>query len=270
MKEKKITWSVLARVIKNQKFLNSLIWPEKKWLMLAMAFLSIAVSIFPFLRSGAEALLINLLTISKNIDFFNRDLIFYVVLFLIASFLPAFINSIYRYLDEIFWYYIDEKFRFLVAKKNTQLDVATHEDPKKKDLFLRVREDSMFRARQYSERQFRFIIDILHIVIALGVLTSISWWLLLVVLFSTLPELFVESKYGFKDWSERADQSEKWRIFFRYSWYLESLKHLVEMKIFQNIKYFLQVMKKTLLGLRVEIKLNDKNHMQDSFLSQIL
>ncbi len=270
MEEKKITWSTLGRIVKNQKFLNSLIWPEKKWLMLGMAFLSVLVSIFPFLRSGAEALLINLLTTTKNISFYNQDLIFYAVLFLVASFIPAFIRSVDRYFEMIFWYYVDEKFKFLVAEKNSQLDIATHEDPKKKDLFLRVREDALFRVRQFSERQFRFIIDILQIVIALGVLTTSSWWLLFIVLLSTLPELLVESKYGRRTWATRADQSENWRIFWRYHNYLESLRHVVEMRIFQNVKYFLQVMKKTLFGLRVEEKRHEKDRLHDSFLSQVL
>lgn len=270
MKEKKISWSALGQMIKNQIFIDGIVWPEKKWLMLGMAVLSVLVSLFPFIRAGAQALLINLLSTAKGLTFTDPNLIFYSALFLLAAFIPPFITSLNRYAEQFFWFYVDEKFKFLVAEKNTQLDIATHEDSKKKDLFLRVREDAMFRARMFCERQFRFIIDILQIIVAIGILTSESWWLLPIVFLSTVPELLMEIKYGRKAWGMRAGESENWRKFWRYHWYLEHLQHLVETRIFQNVKYFINLMKKIFSNLRTEEKIIEKDRLQDSLMTQIL
>jgi ABC-type bacteriocin/lantibiotic exporter with double-glycine peptidase domain len=66
------------------------------------------------------------------------------------------------------------------------IDLPTYENPKFNDLLSSVREQSTWKARTFTQRNFLFIQDCLQLLIAASILLYASWWLALVVIVCTM------------------------------------------------------------------------------------
>lgn len=97
-----------------------------------------------------------------------------------------------------------------------EIDVASHEDPKQNDLFVRVSENGIDWTQNFINNQFYILQNLIEVVIASVIIFIFGWWVFLLILIATIPELFVEAKYS-RDvwgiWAQRRKQRGGFLIF---------------------------------------------------------
>ena len=98
-------------------------------------------------------MLINDLVSSATTGVIAGSLLVVTVVLIGVSFLRPLFFSLQEYFLKIFWFFLEEKFELLVVKKSGEIDVAVYENPARKNLFSRVREQGIWRVRSFVDRR---------------------------------------------------------------------------------------------------------------------
>lgn len=157
----------------------------------------------------------------------------------------------------------------MILKKKGELDIAIHEDPKKNDLLNKIDENGVFRIKNFVDRQFYILQDIVRVVVASAILALFNWWVFLIVLIGTLPEFFVEAKYGKEVWSIHSSNAEMRRKYWNLRSHFANVSRITELKLFQNTKYFLGAIKELFLSFLKKQKKSEKRKFKLSSISSI-
>lgn len=259
--QNKLSLSVFREMLQNAARLSAMIWKEKKGTVIALGFVFLIVSAAPFLQSGSRGLLINELIDIAGSGHINSYLFLLVGVLIVATLIPSVLLTIQNYLAKLFWFFLEEKFEILAIKKKGELDVAIHESPKHKDLFNRVTEEGTWRVRNFVDRQFFIFQNVIEVTIASLILIFSEWWVFLIILIGTLPELIAEVRYGREVWSIHAGRAETRRKYWELHSHFNMLPSLVELKLFQNVQYFLSSIKELFRSFQLEEKKNERKKL---------
>ncbi len=256
--ENKLSFAVFREMLKNSKRLSLMIWKEKKGSVIALIFVFLIVSAAPFFQSGSRGLLINELVRIAGSGVVSSLLFAFVGMLIVATFVPSVLFTIQNYLSKAFWFFLEEKLETSVIQKRGQLDIALQEDSKQNDLLNKVCEDGTWRAQNFIDRQFYILQNVIEVIIASTIIIFSEWWMFLVILIGTLPELIVEVKYGRNVWGIHTSRAEIRRKFWELRGHFNLLSSLVELKLFQNTKYFFSIIKELFRNFQSEEKKNEK------------
>lgn len=237
-KTEKINLSALHSTFQNMRRVWSIVWHDRKVMLSFTALTYVIGAGMPFLRTGAGALLVNHLVSVAGKGIFDSRTILYAALLVVAEVLPSFVYTFQWYLDKLFRYYFEALFTMKVYSKMAALDVANHEDPATQDVFIKVTENGIWRVQSFMSRQFYITQNIFEILIAAGVLLYAKWWIFLLLLVAVIPELYVEMNYAKEVWGIYGTGAERRRRFWSLTSNVTQIRHLIELKLFQNIKKF--------------------------------
>jgi len=259
--EQKISISAFREMLKNSIRLSAMMWKEKKGGIIGLGLVFLIVSAAPFLQSGSRGLLINeLIKIAGNSGV-SSYLFILVGILILATLIPSILLTIQNYLSKLFWFFLEEKFETLVIQKKGEIDVAIHEDPQQKDLLNKVSEDGTWRVRNFVDRQFYIFQNVIEVIIASIILIFSQWWVFLIILIGTLPELIAEVVYGRMVWGIHTGRAETKRKYWELHSHFNSLPSLVELKLFQNTQHFLSTIKELFRNFQLEEKKNEKKKL---------
>lgn len=250
----------------NTRRITKLVWRERKWLMIGLTVLIFVIAAGPSLQSGVRGLLVNeLVRIAGGGAALSQTLILLVALLVGASVLAAAFAPLYEYLDRKFWFFLEEKFELLVLRKYSEADVAIHESPKRNDLFQRVTEYGTWRIRDFADRQFFILQNVLEIGLASAILVSAKWWLFLVVLIASVPEFIIEVQHGQRLWGIFMGRTEVRRRYWDLRRHFQFLPEIVELKIFQSTEHFLGIIRKLVRSFHDQQLKNDRRKLWGEF-----
>ncbi|HYF10152.1 MAG TPA: ABC transporter ATP-binding protein [Candidatus Paceibacterota bacterium] len=237
-KEKKFSFSALAELWHNSLRLTAIVWADRRGMVLVMLGVLGLASLTPFLQNGVFALLLNELTAESHLHIFSYKITLYTLLFLVIALATPLLYKLQAYISKLFYFYLGQKFELLVLSRRAALDVAVQEDPKKNDLFTKIEEGSTYRAQNFVDRQFFIYQNLVEIVFASAIILYADWWILLVLLAGTLPELLIEGRYGTEIWGIYSTKAEFRRQFWNLRSHFTTISNLTELRLFQNVKYF--------------------------------
>ena len=259
--EQKLSLSVFREMLGNSARLSAMIWKKNKGSVIALSLVFLIVSVAPFLQSGSRGLLINELIKIVGSSGVSSYLFILVGILILATLIPLILFTIQNYLSKLFWFFLEEKFETLVIQKKGEIDVAIHEDPQQKDLLNKVSEDGTWRVQNFIERQFYIFQNVIEVVIASIILIFSQWWVFLIILIGTLPELIAEVVYGRMVWGIHTGRAETKRKYWELHSHFNSLPSLVELKLFQNTQHFLSTIKELFRNFQLEEKKNEKKKL---------
>ena len=259
--EQKLSLSVVREMLGNSARLSAMIWKENKGSVIALGLVFLIVSAAPFLQSGSRGLLINELIKITGSGTASSYLLLLVGVLILATLIPSVLFTVQNYLSKLFYFFLEEKFDTLVIQKKGEIDVAIHEDPKHKDLFNRVTEEGTGRVRNFIDREFFIFQNVIEVIIASIILIFSQWWVFLVILIGTLPELIVEARYGRMVWGIHSGRAETKRKYWELHGHFNVLSSLVELKLFQNTQYFLSTIKELFRSFQLEEKKNERKKL---------
>ncbi len=268
--ENRLSLDIFRDMIRNGIRLTRIVWGEKKSTIIGLAIVFLVISATPFLQSGASGLLINNLVKDAGTGILDPAIIWLTAIVILATLIPSLLSAVRDYLLKTFWLFMEAQFDTMVIKKKGEIDIAVHEDPQKQDLFNRVKEEGTWRLRSFIDREFFILQNVLEAVIAAAIIFFFRWWIFLILLAGTIPELWVEAKYGREVWSIHAIRSERRRKYWSLRWQFEELAHLVELKLFQNAGYFLAQIKELFHSFQAEQRRNEQKRLHREMIALIV
>lgn len=238
LKEKKLSFSALSELWRNSMRLTRIVWTDRPGMTLLMLGILGLASLTPFLQNGIFALLLNELTADAHDHIFSHRITLYTLLFLAVALLTPLLYKLQSYVSKLFYFYLGQKFELLVLARRAELDVAIQEDPKKNDLFMKIEEGSTYRAQNFVDRQFFIYQNLVEIMFASAIIFYTDWWILFILLAGTLPELLIEGRYGTEIWGIYNTKAGFRRQFWNLRAHFTDVPNLIELRLFQNVKYF--------------------------------
>jgi ATP-binding cassette subfamily B protein len=229
-------FTALRDVVRNVRRLVALAWQDHKLLLITLGSLSATSSGIAFLRTGAIALLINALAPVSDVT--RTSITIAVALAIVASVVPDLIYSTLNYFDRQFYILVEQKIELLFVRRKAEIDLAAYEDPKFNDLLNRAEARGTFPMAELLQAQFSNLQSLIEVAIASGVLVAVDWRLFVLVLLGSLPKFAVEARYGRGVWGVYDAEAETRRRFFDVRGHFYDLRSLTELKLFQNVRHF--------------------------------
>lgn len=252
---------LISRMGRNTMRLWRMIAEEHTTLLGGLTGLFIILAVIPYLQSASRGILIDELIRRFGSGIIGNRLILAGAVFIISSAGMVFLSTVQDYLLRLLGYITKEKFELATIRKRGESDIASHEDPKTSDLFTKVVEQGVWRAEQFFQRQFYFFQNILEILIGAAVVAAYGPWLFIIVVICTAPELAVQMRHGHGAWNIWNTKTETRRRFGEMRSHFYWLPWITELKIFQNIEYFIAIISDILIGFRKEETRNERRRM---------
>lgn len=253
----------------NNVRLARMAWKSHKTILLGLFGASLLIAVIPFIQSGSNALLINALIAGIGREMTNR-LVILIVLVVGAALIPEIIYGIKGYFDRRFWITMEEKFLLLFLERKGAIDVAAYESPKFNDLVQKAEERSIYPMLNLLEAQFTNSQNIIGVTVASAILLTFDWKVFLLVLIASVPKFIVELRYGYGVWGIFDAKAEERRRFYDIRDHFYRLSNLTELKLFQNIQYFLSIIRELLESFNSEQQRNEKRKLMRQLVALII
>lgn len=251
----------VRQVLTNSRRLTRLLWQRQRGTLLGLTAVFVLVSATPFIISGSRALLINELVRTAGSGTFSLRLGVLAAVMVGAGVATAILYTVLNYLSRLFYFFLEETFTLLLVRRRGELDLATHEDPTRNDLFNKINDNGVWRIQNFVDRQFYILQNVIEVAIAAGILVVAEWWLFGIVLIGTLPELLVEVRYGGEVWNIHTSKAETRRKFWDLDHHFKALSSLVELKLFQSTGSFYRRIADLFRDFRREEKRNERTKL---------
>ncbi|HEY1074469.1 MAG TPA: ABC transporter ATP-binding protein [Patescibacteria group bacterium] len=249
------------QLLKNIRRVNAIIWPDhKRWIIMLFVIYGV-ISATPFLQSGSVGWLVNQLFAAIGQSIFNPSLTLAMIVLVLASTLPIFLLTYANYLEKMLYLKMEEIFELLIARRRGEIDVASHEDPKKQDLFSKVDEDGVWRLQNFADRQLFIFQNIVEVIIASVVIVLSEPWIFVLLFLCTIPELVVEARYGNDLWGMYGAKAETRRRFWDLRQHFQRVPTLIELKVGQNTNRFVAMMGELFASFQSEQRKQERHKL---------
>ncbi len=235
-----------------------IVWNFDKKVILYIFSFRILINLLILLSSWYTAKFLNYVTSTKLDSILNQELIFIILVYIS---IPLVQNSIYvwqSYLRGKFSVdFVRYTFDTLYLGKKGELDIQTLENAK-----FNSQQDRVNQNFHKLDNGFWLIVDafdyIFNLVLSLIVIGFYNWVVVLVLILATLPDMYLEIKYGRRKWgiwSMNGELRKRWQEFRRP---FITIGGLLDLKLYQTANYFLEFVVKTIKNFNVEIIENER------------
>lgn len=215
-------------------------WRNNRRLPLQLFAASALIAVVPYVANGVNALFINHLVIAFGSGVFDALLWILVLLGAGVMLLRTSSFDLYRYFEKLHWFSLNEHYSIRLSERLSQLDVATHENPKFRDRVQLVQEHgSAAMVANYIESLIMNSQNVIGVIIASSIVLLVDPWLFLIILVASIPHFYVELRYGRGVWSIFQAHSEARRHYFEARRHSESAEGVRDLKVFQAGPFFL-------------------------------
>jgi ATP-binding cassette subfamily B protein len=214
--------------------LFSVVWPGSKRIVVALAAVAALQATESFVQSAVTAGVINALVSGAS----AKTSLLLAALLVAVALVWSVLQTCRALLDRLFWFKGEERLTIGMARKLATIDLAAHDDPKRKDTIARVQNQGVWRSQTFLGQGF----DMLNVLVRFGVsIAAIAYWspwVALLILLATIPEFIVERRAGDDVWTIWMGDAETQRRFESARGYVERPGDLVEVRLFQNGRFF--------------------------------
>lgn len=257
-------------LLENSVTLFKMIWKERSLTLVLLFCISLLDATLPSAVSWSMGNVINVLVSVQNKILEINSLLPAVVILTVLGFALPLVYLFRERVTNTFWFYLERMLMLKMFNHRAFLDVATYEDPKNQNLLQTVNENGIWRAQGFIDRQYFILENIISAITAAGIIAFANPFLFVCVFLATLPELFVEMKYGRNVWNIFASRAELKRKFFDVQSHITNSKRLTELKLFQNTKYFVQLIQEVFDTFKKEELTNEHKKFVKQSLSLLL
>jgi ATP-binding cassette subfamily B protein len=235
-------------------------WRERPGIVIAEALLSLLIAGVPFLQSGIFALLINELVQTTG-QGLTSNVAWLAILAVASTIVPDALYAWKGFLDRKMHLLMYEHFELQMIQRRGEIDVATYENPSFQDLLTKAEGGGIFPMVNLLEQLFYNLQNIVGVSAAAVVLAFYDWRIFLLVVVAAIPKFVLEAKYGYGVWNIHHANAEKRRRYADYHRHFHSLSDLIELKLFQNVGYFLAAMRDLLHAFNEEQRANERRKL---------
>lgn len=234
-------------LIKNSIRITKLIHQNTPWVLFFMLVSTISIGILPVFASQALGTLIDTIIEAVKLGSINTV---YSALFWFAIFttLPSLIRVLYRFLDRHLFLRLQDFLDIVMLKKRGSFDISQYEDTAFQDKLQRAFNNGNYPIIAIADGQLRNLEIIAGIIVSSIATIAIDWRVFLIVLVTSIPEFWVEIKYGSKLWSINMKNSYEQRRYQDLRRFFTSRTSVIDGKLSQVGEKFLKEIKKILSG----------------------
>ena len=225
-------------LIKNSIRITKLIHQNTPWVLFFMLVSTISIGILPVFASQALGTLIDTIIEAVKLGSINTV---YSALFWFAIFttLPSLIRVLYRFLDRHLFLRLQDFLDIVMLKKRGSFDISQYEDTAFQDKLQRAFNNGNYPIIAIADGQLRNLEIIAGIIVSSIATIAIDWRVFLIVLVTSIPEFWVEIKYGSKLWSINMKNSYEQRRYQDLRRFFTSRTSVIDGKLSQVGEKFL-------------------------------
>jgi len=237
----------IGLVLRTSWRLTKMAWAYYPWTTLGTIVVSLFIAFMPFASSGISAILVNdLIKIATTGGGFTHTLILIAIAYVVIGFIPDILYSLQTYFQKHNYIGLGERFQLMVLQKRAAIDIQSYENPELQDLINKVEDRDVWPMTNLLENQFTNIQNVVQVVVALAILVTVSPLLCLAIIVGILPKFAIQVSYGRDVWSIWDTDTQTRRRYSDMKKHFSEQTWLVELKLFQNVAYFFDRIKKLL------------------------
>ena len=252
-------WFVsVARLVRIVRRIYSQIWSGNQTLITGLAVFSVTLACMPY---GINWLF------SKAVGAFAGDTgkvlgIWLVAGALTVSFMSDIVQTIYGLLDRLLYHRLQSiLFPHYYARKGG-LGIDQMENQKFNDVITKAEERCVWPVMNIAEDQFSNLQNVVRLSVALAVVAAYDWRLCFLVSASLIPQFLVDVRHGNTLWSIWDAETETRRQYNETARHFRNRNFLAELKLFQNVDFFVRRMQSLLDGFKTsQEKAEKKKHI---------
>lgn len=208
--EQKSSTENFKDLLRNTVRISKILWQEMPWFLFVMVFLTIIIGALPVFASKAMGTLIDkiiLATQSGSIDIVYPALI----LFAIFTALPSIIRILRDYYDRHMYLRLQDTLEIMALKKRGSFDIAQYENTTFQDRLQRAFNNGIHPIIAIVDVQISNLEAFVGIVVGSIAAATIDWRVFLLVVLTSIPDFWVEIKFGGRIWGIWAKNSAEQR-----------------------------------------------------------
>ncbi len=168
--------------------------------------------------------------------------VIYIVGALAVSFAIDLFNVLSSFSERQFWHRLQLRFNVLFFSKKGALGIDVLENPEFRDTVTRAQENLIWPIMQVAEGQFVNLGNFVRLSVALSIVGVYDWRLCLLVIAALVPQFLVDIRHGTTQWMIFSAETDVRRHYNELRRHFMNRNLLAELKLFQNVEYFMKRM----------------------------
>lgn len=233
-------------LVKNVKRSFGLSLRYARWTTILMSLAMIINYILPLLQSKVLGNIIDKLINTLNTNSSINGVVYLVFIYSAVWVGTRLAAEVRLYIDKKWSLEVEQNLEMDVLKKRSEIDIATHENPKFQDLQHKAFNRGVWPIYQLVDMQFRNFANIALIVASSIIASSINWKLYVVAILCAIPTFIVRLKYGAEQWSIWSENSPRKRVYEHIRSHMRSRTGIMQNKLLQATSKLLGIANKIL------------------------
>lgn len=232
-------------LLRNTKRILKILWVEMPWLLFSMILLTIIIGALPVFASKALGLLIDKIILATKLG--SVSVVYpTLILFAVLTALPSLIRIIRDYFDRHLFLRIQDRLEIMALEKRGAFDIAQYENTTFQDRLQRAFNNGIYPIVNLIDGQIANLEALVGIVVGSVAAATIDWRVFLLVVLTSLPDFWIEIKFGGRIWGLWAKNSTEQRRYQDLRRFFQSRVSIIDGKLNQVGEKFLADIKNIL------------------------
>jgi ATP-binding cassette, subfamily B, bacterial len=218
-----------------------LVWQSSRGWTIARLILVVVQGLTPLALIYLAKLIIDTVTI--NLKSSNPEQVFAQVLPLIvlagvATIIDSFCQSLNELVNTAHAQKVTDYMQGIIHAKSIETDLEYYENAKYHDALQRAQQEAPYRPPQILTRLAQLVQNLISLIAMVGLLVSLHWGIIGVLLVATIPAVFVRMEYSrtMYSWQRKRTQLERQSMYL--GWMLTNEQFAKEVRLFNLGNWF--------------------------------
>ena len=256
-------------MVRKAYMVHKIAFKQSPWIIISYLFLSLIGSLIPYIRNFVQGNIINILQTGERS---YVVLAFPLIVFMVIIALPSILMVFQNFCNKIFFYKINQYFDNKIINKTVEVDPQLHEDKNYTNLVNKVNDKGVYVLGNFYENFWALVLNLITLAISAVTLYHFSKMSMVIMIFTTLPTLFVQISYGRSSWFIWGNEvdTEKRKKYWAYRRYFQEFSTYIELKLTEAREYFRLFRSNFLEEVYVKQLKNEKNLRSSGFVSELI
>ncbi len=242
-------------------------WPGNKDVIVSLIIIGIASSALPYASYWLYSKTISSLA-GESIG--RMAALWFIGGIIIVSLVGDIFQVLQGWRERQFYHRMTERFMLLYYGKKSEIGISKYENPDFRDLSTKAEDRGIWPLINLLESQFVTMQGTIRLLIAVVIAAAYDWKICVLVLCALIPQFLVDARHGRILWGIFDSETGTRRTFVEYSRHVRYRIPLIELKMFQNARHFIDKMGSLLKEFRISQEHAEKRKYAWSIGAQII
>lgn len=256
--------------IKNSIRSFGLCYGFSKWTTVLLVLFTLATCLLPIYQSKVLGDIVNsvVLTIENNSG--RNIIINFIFLYALVWSISQVFTALAFYVGKVWTYSSGQGFEILFMKKGAEIDLGHYENPVFQNLMTRALRRGAWPIFELTESQIKTIGGISIFLLTSVITTSISFYIYLLIIITSIPMFIVSVKYGRNMWFIWAENSQRQRKYQHLKDHIMDRGNIIQTKILQASNSIIRMSEEILSAFKKDQVKVDRKNLILSIVSSII